>query len=85
LQIALYADRVPQCKPLLIFHSKGDKRGKLVDGQLLAEYKQYNPRVVVASNSKAYANIDSMLEWIKRQFSHLSAFPFRKWEQHHKP
>jgi hypothetical protein len=46
----------------LIFHGKGDKRGKPVDRRLLAEYKQYDLRVVVIFNSKAYANTDSMLE-----------------------
>jgi hypothetical protein len=85
LQIILHVDGVKQSKPLLIFHGKGDKKGKLVDGRLLTEYKQYDSRVVVAFNTKAYANTDTMLQWIKMQFSHLSAFPFRSWEEHHKP
>jgi hypothetical protein len=62
LQIILHADGVLRCKPLLIFHGKGDKKGKPVDGRLLAEYKQYNFRVVVSFNTKAYANTDIMLQ-----------------------
>jgi hypothetical protein len=85
LQIILHADGVPRCKPLLIFHGRGDKKGKLVDGRLLAEYKQYDSRMVVSFNTKACANADKMLQWIKIQFSYSSAFPFRSWEQHHEP
>jgi hypothetical protein len=85
LQIVLYADGVLRCKPLLIFHGKGDYKGKPVDRRLLAEYKKYDSRVVVAFNTKAYANTDSMLQWIKMQYSHVSAFPFQSWEQHHEP
>ena len=61
LQIVLHADGVLRCRPLLIFHGKGDYKGKPVDRRLLAEYKQYDSRVVVAFNTKAYANTDSML------------------------
>ena len=64
---------------------QGNKKWKLVDRRLLAEYKQYDSKVVVSFNTKAYANTDTMLQWIKMQFSHSSAFSFRSWEQHHEP
>jgi hypothetical protein len=40
---------------------------------------------VVAFNKKAYANTDTMLEWIKSQYAHLSAYLFQNWELNHKP
>jgi hypothetical protein len=46
----------------LIFHGKGDKTGKPFHKGLRAEYKLYDPRVVVAFNDKAYANTDTMLK-----------------------
>jgi hypothetical protein len=60
----LHADGEPRCKPLLIFHGKGDRKGKPTDSRLKKEYKQYNPRVVVAFNPKAYLNTDVIIEWI---------------------
>ena len=60
----LHADREQRCKPLLIFYGKGDKKGHLFHKNLRAEYKLYDKRVVVAFNSKAYANTDTMLEWL---------------------
>jgi len=65
LQIVLHADGELRCKPLLIFHGKGDKKGYLFYKSLRAEYKLYDKRVVVAFNDKAYANTDTMLEWLR--------------------
>jgi hypothetical protein len=70
---------------LLIFHGKGDKKGRPFHKGLRAEYKLYDPRVVVQFNEKAYANTDSMIEWIRSQYAHSSAYPFRNWEADHKP
>jgi hypothetical protein len=47
LQILLHADGEPRCKPLLIFHGKGDKKGRPFHKGLRAEYKLYDPWVVV--------------------------------------
>ena len=58
----LHADREQECKLLLIFYRKGNKKGYLFHKSLRAKYKLYNKRVVVAFNDKAYANIDTMLE-----------------------
>jgi len=60
----LHADGELQCKPLLIFYKKGDKKGHLFYKSLRAKYKLYDKRVVVAFNDKAYANMDIMLEWL---------------------
>ena len=81
----LHADRELRCKPLLIFHSKGDKKGHPFYKNLRAEYKLYNKQVVVAFNDKAYANTDTMLKWLRLQYAHSSAYPFRRWEPNHEP
>ena len=60
----LHADREQQCKLLLIFYGKGDKKGYPFHKSLRAKYKLYDKRVVVAFNNKAYANTDIMLEWL---------------------
>ena len=64
LQIVLHANGELRCKLLLIFHGKGDKKGKPFHKSLQDKYKLYNPQVVVAFNLKAYANTDIMLKWI---------------------
>ncbi len=61
LQIAVFADGVLRCKPLLIFKGKpgkGDSRRK-------AEYKKYHPGVVVIFNKKAWANTSNLLDWLR--------------------
>jgi hypothetical protein len=58
LQIAVFADGVLRCKPLLIFKGKpgkGDSRRK-------AEYQKYHPGVVVIFNEKAWANTSNLLD-----------------------
>jgi hypothetical protein len=81
----LHADGIQRCKPLLIFKAKGDKTGKPIDKKIRAEWKTYDKRVVVQFNDKAYANTDSMIEWIRHQFAYSSAFVFRNWEANHEP
>jgi len=57
--IAVFADGVLRCKPLLIFKGKpgkGDSRRK-------AEYLKYHPGVVVIFNEKAWANTSNALVW----------------------
>jgi hypothetical protein len=85
LQIVLHADRVQHCKPLLIFHGKGNKTGWPVSGSLQAEYKEYDNKVVVKFNNKAYANTDTILEWIKNQYAYSSANYFRHSDYYHQP
>jgi hypothetical protein len=58
----LHTDGELQCKLLLIFHSKGDKKGYPFHKNLRAKYKLYDKQVVVAFNNKAYANTNTMLE-----------------------
>ena len=60
LQIAVFADGVPRCKPLLMFKGKpkGDNRRK-------AEQKKYHPGVIVIFNEKAWANTSNLLDWVK--------------------
>jgi hypothetical protein len=42
-------------------------------------------RYMVAFNNKAYANTNTMLEWLWLQYAHSSAYPFCRWEPNHKP
>jgi hypothetical protein len=72
----LHADGELQCKPLLIFYGKGDKKGKLFHKSLRDKYKLYDKQVVVAFNNKAYANTDTMLKWIQSQYAHSLAYLF---------
>jgi hypothetical protein len=72
LQIAVFADGVMHCKPLLMFKGKpkGDNRRK-------AEQKRYHPSVVVIFNKKAWANTSNLLDWVKNQYSTASVYPLR--------
>jgi hypothetical protein len=85
LQILLHADGELRCNLLLIFHSKSDKKSRPFHKRLRAEYKLYDPQVVVQFNKEAYENTDLMIEWIRLQYAHSSAYPFRNWEANHKP
>lgn len=85
LQIVLHTDGIQGCKPLMISKATGDKTGKLMDKKIHVEWKSYDQRVVVQFNKKVHANIDSMIEWIQRQFAYSSAFVFRNWETKHEP
>ena len=85
LQIVLHANGELRYKLLLIFHGKGDRKGKLTDSRLKKEYKRYNPRVVVAFNPKAYSNTNVIIEQIRSQYSHSLAYAFQKQEPKHEP
>jgi len=75
LQIAVFADGVPRCKPLLMF--KGKPKG---DGRRKTERQKYHPGVVVIFNDKAWANTSNLLDWVKNQYSTASAYPLRDHE-----
>jgi hypothetical protein len=71
LQIAVFADGVMRCKPLIMFKGKAGKR----DSCRRAEYKEYHPSVVVIFNKKAYANTSNLINWVKNQYSTAFAYP----------
>jgi hypothetical protein len=73
LQIAIFADGVPRCKPLLMF--KG--RPKLKDYRRYVEAQCYNPGIVVIFNEKAYANTSNLIDWVKNQYFMASVYPLR--------
>jgi hypothetical protein len=73
LQIAVFADGVQRCKPLLMFKGKPGKG----DARRRAEYKEYHPGVVVIFNEKAWANTSNLLDWVKNQYSIASVYPLR--------
>jgi hypothetical protein len=58
LQIAVFANRVPRCKPLLMF--KGKPKSK--DYRRRVEEKRYNPSVIVIFNKKAYTNTSNLID-----------------------
>jgi hypothetical protein len=71
LQIIVFANGVPCCKPLIMFKGKPSSK----DRRRFAEMKKYHPSVVVIFNDKAYANTLNFLQWIKGQYSGATAFP----------
>jgi hypothetical protein len=73
LQIAVFTDGVPRCKPLLMF--KGRPKSK--DYRRRVEAQRYNPGVIVIFNEKAYANTSNLIDWVKNQYSMASAYPLR--------
>ena len=73
LQIAVFADRVLRCKPLLMFKGKPGKG----DARRRAEYKKYHPSVVVIFNEKAWANTSNLLDQVKNQYSMASTYLLR--------
>ena len=72
LQIAIFANSVLQCKPLLMF--KGKLKG---DNCKKAKQKKYYPGVVVIFNEKAWANTFNLLDWVKYQYSTAFVYPLR--------
>jgi hypothetical protein len=73
LQIAVFADGVPRCKPLLMF--KGIPKSK--DYRHRAEAQRYNPGVIVIFNKNTYTNISNLIDWVKNQYSMASTYPLR--------
>ena len=74
LQVIVFADGINRCKPLLMFKGKPIS----TDRRRAAEMKKYHPGVKVIFNDKAYANTENLIEWVKSQYSHASAFSFRE-------
>jgi hypothetical protein len=58
LQVIVFADRIPRCKPLIMFKGARKKR----DSRRHAEYKEYHLGVVVIFNPKAYANTSNLID-----------------------
>jgi hypothetical protein len=58
LQIAVFADSIPRCKPLLMF--KGKPKSK--DYRRRTEEKRYNPGVIVIFNKNVYANTSNLID-----------------------
>ena len=73
LQIAVFADGVPRCKPLLMF--KGKPKSK--DYRRRAEEKRYNPSVIIIFNKKVYANTLNLINQVKNQYFIASIYPLR--------
>jgi len=71
LQIAVFADGIPCCKPLLMF--KGKPKSK--DRRHYIEAKRYHFSVVIIFNEKAYANTSNLINWVKNQYSIASIYP----------
>ena len=61
IQLTVFADAIPRVKPLVFF------RGQGLGPSVIKEKKEYDPRVVVKFNPKAYANEENFLEWIDEQ------------------
>ena len=73
LQIVVFADSVPRCKPLLMFK----KKPKSKDRRRRIEAERYHLGVIVIFNEKAYANIINLIDWIKNQYSMAFIYPLR--------
>jgi len=69
LQIAVFGDGVPCCRPFLIFKGKPKE-----DNRRKVEQKKYHPSVVIF-NEKAGANTSNLLDWVKNQCSIASVYP----------
>ena len=71
LQIMVHADGICRSKPLLIFKGKYDNKSTA----RRAEAKRYHPGVVVEFNEEAWANEDTTLRWVKKQYLPATAYP----------
>ena len=67
LQILIHADEIPWCKSLLIFQGKGFN-----NSALRAEAKRYDQGVIVWFNSKAYANEETTIHWLKQHYQYAT-------------
>jgi len=61
IRLAVFADGIPRVKPLVFFRRIG------IGGTILTERENYNLRVVVKFNPKAYANSSSIVKWLDEQ------------------
>lgn len=66
LQVVVFADGESRVKPLLIFPGDGDRRSTAARFQ--REREQYDPRVKVIFNKKAYADQTTTIDWIDTQW-----------------
>ena len=70
LQIAVFADGLLRCKPMLIYH--GDPIG---NSKRRIEEKLYDPRVVVCFNESAWATSETLQYWLKKMFAVAQDYP----------
>jgi hypothetical protein len=61
LQLTVFADGIPRVQPLIFF------RGKGLGTTILTEMREYDSRVIVKFNPKAYANSENMVQWLDEQ------------------
>ena len=54
----------------MIFKNKSNSK----DFRYYMEYKKYHPSVVIIFNEKAYANTSNFINWVKNQYSTVSAY-----------
>ena len=73
LQIMVHADGICRSKPLLIFRGKYDNHSTARRN----ESKRYHPGVIVEFNDEAWANEETTLRWIKKQYQQATAHPFK--------
>ena len=72
MQFTIFADGVARLLPLMIFRGKEDSKTTVRQGKAL----QYDPRVMVSFNSKAYATTITILHWLLKQLLlELSGLP----------
>ena len=72
------ADGIPHCRPLLIFKgSTGEK-----NSTIKKEMRQYDERVRVQWNPKAYCNSDVMVKWLREQYAYASPTFFDRKKPH---
>lgn len=66
LQVTVFADGIDRIKPLLMFHGKGGSGSHKAAFE--RERWQYDPRVKVIFNEKAYANEETTVQWLLTQW-----------------
>jgi hypothetical protein len=78
LQILVHADGIQRCKPLLIFHGKNeDHRQKPKAGNLRREYKLYDSRVEVRSNTLGNTSSQRLISVYLGDVQSKSMFKYR--------
>ncbi|RPA99257.1 hypothetical protein L873DRAFT_1684408, partial [Choiromyces venosus 120613-1] len=61
VQLTVFGDGIPHVKPLVFFQGQG------IGGGVVKEKKNYDLRVIVKFNAKAYANVENFLQYIEEQ------------------
>ena len=67
MQLTIFADGEPRIKPLLIFKGTGQR----IPGR---EKRQYDPRVVVKFQEKAWCNEEMMVFWLRNMWKKPNMF-----------